>query len=254
MSANAPALPMFYRKVAPLSRERHKGWFVDADQGYGFAAGVNSVYVAASEFAAVAREYAIVFARDEKGSVVPAALLGLRRDQNLLVGEDGRWDANYVPAYVRRYPFILATATEGAEEFTVCIDESFSGFNTAQEGEQLITDEGEHGELLSNSVKFLQEFHKHTLITQNFCNGVDEAGLLEPMQAQIALDSGDKLSLSGVFCVTREKLKSLGADKLKTMLDSGFLDLVFLHMHSLNNLDRLIRRMSPAAAASAAAE
>lgn len=240
-------MPMFYRNVVPLSRERHKGWYVDADQGYGFAAGVNSVYVAASEFAAVAREYAIVFARDEKGSVVPAALLGLRRDENLLVGEDSSWDANYIPAYVRRYPFILATASPDSDEFTVCIDESFSGFNTAEEGEQLIDDKGEHGELLSNSVKFLQEFHKHTLITQNFCNGVDEAGLLEPMQAQISLDSGEKLSLSGFFCVTREKLKGLAADKLKEMLDSGFLDLVFLHMHSLNNLDRLIRRMSPAA-------
>lgn len=237
-----PGLPLFYRNVVALSRERHKGWYVDADQGFRFAADSNSVYIAASEFAAVAREYPIVFARDNGGKVVPAALLGLKPDQNLMLTEAG-WVANYIPAYVRRYPFILATPDKESDQFTVCIDESFSGFNTAKEGEQLITDDGEHGELLANSVKFLQEFHKHTLITQAFCEAIDKADLLDSMQAEIALNSGEKFSLTGFHCVTREKLKKLEGDQLKGLFDNGFLELVYLHLHSLSNLDRLMNRI-----------
>ena len=249
-----PQLPMFYRNVVALSRERHKGWFVDADQGYSFAANSNSVFIAASEFAIAAREYAIVFARAGDGKAIPAVVLGLKRDQNLMIDERGSWRANYVPAYVRRYPFILARASEESEEFTVCIDEAYSGFNTAQEGQQLITDDGEHGDLLSNSVKFLQDFHNHTLITSHFCGMIDEAGLLDSMQANISLNSGKSFSLSGFFAVTREKLKTLSAEKLKELLDKDYLDLIYRHMHSLSNIDRLMGLAGTAASDEAAGQ
>lgn len=236
-----PQLPMFYRDVVALSRERHKGWYIDADQGYAFSADSNSIYIAASEFGAVAREYAIVFARDGNGNAVPAAVLGLEKDQNLMIDKAGAWQGNYVPAYLRRYPFILARESEQSEQFTVCIDESYSGFNTAQEGQQLITDAGEHGELLSNSVKFLQEFHQHTQITTNFCDAIDKAGLLDSMQANISLNSGATYSLSGFLAVTRDKLKALPGDQIKELLEKDYLDLIYWHMHSLNNIDRLMR-------------
>ena len=242
-----PQLPMFYRNVVALSRERHKGWYIDADQGYAFAANTNSVYIAASEFGAVAREYAIVFARDAKGTAVPAAVLGLEKDQNLMIDAAGAWQGSYVPAYLRRYPFILAMESEGSDKFTVCIDEAYSGFNTAQEGQQLIDDAGEHGELLSNSVKFLQDFHQHTQITTNFCDALDKAGLLDSMQANISLNSGSQYSLSGFFAVTREKLKALSADQIKELLEKDYLDLIYWHMHSLNNIDRLMRLVDPTA-------
>lgn len=241
-----PQLPTFYRNVVVLSRERHEGWYIDGDQGYAFSANSNSIDIAASEFGAIAREYAIVFARDGNGNAVPAAVLGLERNKNLMVNEAGVWQGNYVPAYLRRYPFILAKESAESEKFTVCIDESYSGFNTAQEGQQLIADYGEHGELLSNSVKFLQEFHQHTLITTQFCDAIDKAGLLDSMQANIALNSGAKYSLSGFFAVTREKLKALFAEQVKELLEKDYLDLIYWHMHALNNIDRLMQRIDPA--------
>jgi hypothetical protein len=176
MAENTSQLPIFYRDVVALSRERHKDWYIDPEQGYSFARGTNSVFVAASEFAATSREYSIVFARDANGTVVPAALLGLRPDENLLITADNRWDANYVPAYVRRYPFILAAPAPDSDQFTVCIDEAFSGFNTAKEGEQLIKEDGAHGALLERSVTFLQDFLNHTRVTEQFCAELDKAG------------------------------------------------------------------------------
>ena len=106
--------PIFYRDVVPLSRERHKDWYVDLAQGFHFTAGTNSVYVAGTEFPMVAREYPIVFAKDAGEKLVPVAMLGLRPNQNLMVADDGTWRASYVPAYVRRYPFILANASQDA--------------------------------------------------------------------------------------------------------------------------------------------
>ena len=233
--------PMFYRSVVALSRERHKGWFIDPDQGFSFAADTNSVFVAATEFGVVAREHTIVFARDGSGKAVPAVLLGLQRDKNLLVDGDGRWLGTYVPAYLRRYPFILASPSADSVEFTVCIDEAYSGFNTVREGERLIEENGEQGELLSKSVKFLQDFHQHTIATNKFCEIIDNAGLLDSMQANISLNSGASFSLSGFFSVTRDKLKQLPAERLKEFLDNGYLDLIYAHMQSLVNIDKLMQ-------------
>ena len=241
---DTPELPLFYRDVKALSRDRHKGWFVEADRSFSFAAETNSVYIAGTEFGAAAREYAIVFARDAAGSPAPAVLLGLGPNENLLLKDGEGWDARYIPAYVRRYPLILASADADSDQFTVCIDEAFTGFNTASEGEQLIDKDGEHGELVANSVKFLEEFHKHTVLTTQFCKAIDEAGLLDDAQAQVALNSGEKFALSGFSCVTRDKLKALSAEKLKELFDAGYLDLIYLHMHSLANMDKLMQRMS----------
>jgi hypothetical protein len=206
------------------------------------------VYIAASEFAAAAREYVVVFARDGRGHALPTVLLGLTTDQNLIVDANGRWQGNYIPAYVRRYPFILSSTDPASQQFTVCIDEAYSGFNTAKEGEQLIDDDGGHGALLAKSVKFLQDFHQHTLLTASFCEAVDKAGLFEPMQAEISLSSGAKYALSGFMCVRREKLPGLGAERAKEFLDKGFLELIYLHIHSLANLDRLMQLAQPPAA------
>ncbi len=237
-----PALPMFYRNVVAVSRERHKDWYIDGEQGYSFAASTNSVYVVASEFAAAAREYAIVFAREAQGQPIPAVLLGLQRDQNLVVDAQGRWSGDYVPAYVRRYPFILAAAPDAGDQFTVCIDEAYSGFNTAREGERLVADDGTQGELLARSVQFLQEFHQHTLVTGAFCQALDSLGLLDAMQAEIALNSGPKFTLTGLFCVTPARLAALSGEQLKSLLDQGYLDLIYRHLHSLNNIDKLMQR------------
>ena len=124
-------------------------------QGYHFTAESNAIYIAGTEFPMVCREYPLVFAKESTGKLVPVALLGLAQHQNLMLGADGTRLGNYIPAYIRRYPFILAHADEQVNSYAVCIDESYFGSNTLGAGSRLITDAGEHGEILANSVKFL---------------------------------------------------------------------------------------------------
>ena len=234
--------PLFYRKVVALSRERHKDWYVDLAQGFQFTNETNSIYVAGTEFPMASREYPIVFAKDADGNIAPVALLGLRQNQNLMVDNQGTWLGTYVPAYIRRYPFILGNVDPQASKYAVCIDESYSGFNTAGEGNRLINDDGEHGEILSNSVKFLEEFHKHSEITTLFCKAIAEADLLESMQANFEMKSGSKFSLAGLFCVPRSRIKALSAEQLKRFADMDYLDLLYLHVYSLSNMDKLVSR------------
>lgn len=236
-------VPLFYKRVAPLNRERHRDWFMEPVGGYQFATQSNSVYVAAVEFPRVAREYPILFAAGAGDAVVPVALLGLRNRQNLFVGPDGAWRAEYVPAYVRRYPFILAHE-KGSGQYTVCIDEEHAGFNREGRGERLIEESSPEGSLLARSTAFLQDYQTQVEHTEAFCAEVAALGLLEPMQANIELASGEKFALGGFRCVRREALRALEPGKLHALAANDSLELVYAHLLSLGNLQRLIDRMT----------
>lgn len=242
--------PMFYKRVAPLNRERHRDWYVDQVQGFSFASDTNSVYLAAVEFPLAARDYPIVFAPGPGGVILPVALLGLKPKQNLFIGEGGRWLGQYVPAYVRRYPFILATDSNETN-FTVCIDEGFTGFNTAKEGERLMNDDGSEGELLKRSLDFLKDYQNQVKLTEAFCKRVVELNLLEPMTANIELKSGERFSLSGFQVVKREATRALSAEVVHELVMSGYFEMICAHWFSMSNMQSLIGRLpqpTPAAA------
>jgi hypothetical protein len=241
-AAPQPQFPLFYRKVVPLNRERHGNWYVEAEGGYRFARNANCVYVAGVEFPLAAREYCIVFTPGTAGTVLPVVLLGLRSEENVFLGDDAQWKANYVPAYVRRYPFILAADPTG-QTFTVCIDESYSGFNTVKEGERLINEDGSHGPLLQRSVEFLKDYQKHTQITTEFCKTLIELALLEPMRADVQTSAGQKFALAGFSCVSKDRLKSLPGERLQDLIGRSYMDLIYAHLLSLGNLTTILNRL-----------
>lgn len=243
-ASSAPALPLFYKKVVPLNKEVHGELYIEGIEGYGHTKETNSIYIAAIEFLQVSREYPIVFAKGADDSVFPVALLGLEQNQNLFVNKKGAWTANYIPAYVRRYPFILATEENKKENFAVCIDESFPGFNTAKEGKALFNDKGEQSEVLNQAVDFLKDYQTHVQLTTLFCENLTKLGILEPMQANIERATGEKTSLGGFMGVNREKLKELKPAKLAELLKSDQMELIFAHLASLSNLNALMKRIS----------
>ena len=118
---------------------------IKAGNDYGFAKDVNSVPLLASEFDLSSTEYAIVFSGEGK-DVMPAALLGIRDQENLYVDESGAWNAKYIPAFVRRYPFVFSTQDKNT--FNLCLDEDFPGVNRKGVGERLFDAEGERTQYL----------------------------------------------------------------------------------------------------------
>ncbi len=133
-----PAWPnsSFTKNVAVLDREKHSTLRIKPTGDHHFAAKAHAIPLVAAEYVDAGREYPIVFARTTDGKLISFALTGARQDENLYLDANGLWDARYIPAFVRRYPFVFAET--GPEQLTVCIDESFPGFNDT-EGETLIT-------------------------------------------------------------------------------------------------------------------
>jgi len=241
---STPQLPVFYKKVVPLSKERHKQLYLESVPGFSFATDCSSVYIAAVEFPKAAAEYPIVFGVDPSGGVFPVVILGLKRGENLFINSKGEWQARYIPGYARRYPFILATPPGGKKQFAVCIDESYSGFNTAKEGQPLFDAKGKETAILKQAVAFLKEYQGHADRTAMFCKNLVDLEILEPMQANIAMKSGEKYAIGGFQCVSRAKLKELPPKKLQDLVKSDQMELIYDHLMSLNNISSLTAKLT----------
>lgn len=231
---------LIYKSAVPINRILHQDCFVDIGANYGFAADVNSVPLMAVEFPQAGSEYAIVFGGTE-ADPTPAAILGVRGNENLFLGYNGIWQARYIPAFVRRYPFVFSH-TDG--KFVLCVDEDFAGFNREGRGHRLFNEDGSPTSYVEGILKFLQDYQTHFLATQRFCGRLKELGLLEPMSAQITPQSGPPLSLSGFMGVSRERLKALPSTALAELAKTDELELIYMHLHSLRNFDRLRDRLS----------
>ncbi len=232
---------LIYERASPVSKQSHADSSVKVGSDYHFAKEVNSVPLMVAEFANSAVEYTIVFG-GQPGELIPVVLLGIRDGENLHVDQDGRWTGTYVPAFLRRYPFVFSS-DDKATTFTLCVDEEFPGFNTEGRGERLFDSEGERTQYLQNVLGFLQAYQVQFQRTQVFTRRLEEYDLLEPMQAQFTLRSGQKLTLSGFSTINRERLKALSPERLATLMREDELELVYLHLHSLRNLTPMVERI-----------
>ena len=235
-----PTQLLFYKEAIPVSKELHGSLSIDTKQDYSFASQVNSVPLTATEFPNAARDYVIVFAGQE--TPMPAAILGVEQDQNIFVSEDGRWEGRYIPAFVRRYPFVFSS-NEDSSTFTLCIDKEFQGLNEDDRGEKLFDEDGEKTTYLDKMLDFLSAYQSQFQRTQIFCEKLKELGLLEPMQAHISLPTGSQLSLTGFQVINRDRLKALDGDKLAELAKTDELELAYLHLHSMNNFSVMVKRV-----------
>ncbi len=234
---------LFYQRPIPLNRKTHKDLRLKANGAdFSFAAKTNSVPLAASEFYDAQRDYPIVFANTGEGVPVPLALLGLRQGENLFVAEDKRWEADYIPAFARSYPFVLAR-NEGADDFLVCVDET-APFLDKDEGEPLFTEDGQESEALRSRVDLLSEFQGHMQRTREFCERLAELGLFKEVTLQVVPEGGEPLSLQGVQVVDEPKLVALADDQVLPLFRSGELGWIYAHLASLRNVQRLTRRLA----------
>lgn len=242
-----PAKQLIYETAVPVSKTRHAAWSVEVGTDFAFSRKVNSVPLMAVEFPAAAAEYAVVFAGNEE-AVMPAVILGMREQENLYLGPLGGWQAKYVPAFLRRYPFVFSSQDEG-KNFLLCIDEGFPGFNQEGRGEKLFDGEGKPTQYVENVLKFLQSYQVEFRRTQAFCKKLQELNLLEPMRAQVTLDSGERMALTGFMAVNRARLKTLSGEKLVEMARSDELELLYAHLHSMRNFTAMRERFAAAAPA-----
>ncbi|TVQ31312.1 MAG: multidrug transporter [Geminicoccaceae bacterium] len=228
---------LLYERAVPLSKERHGDLWVAALGQYGFARGVNSVPVMATEIMAAAGDYAVVFARQGE-AVMPAVVLGLADGQNAYLDAEDRWQARYVPAFVRRYPFVFAS-NDGGQTFTLCIDEAFQGCNRDGRGQRLFAEDGSQSPYLENVVAFVKQYQIEFNRTRAICERLQALDLFETMQATVKGSDGREVRLGGFLAIGRERLKGLEASVLAELAKGDLLEMIHVHLHSLRHFQRL---------------
>ena len=238
----------FYRKVVVLNSDVHRNLRFDtAKVDFSFARDTTAVLLAGVEFAEAGREYPIVFIRGQDKQMRPVALLGVRKAENLFVDEQGTWDARYIPAFVRRYPFVMADG--GAQgQLVVCIDEGCAALNS-EHGEMLINAAGELEPRMNEVMQFLQNFQQEFLRTELITRQLDELGLFVQQGARFDTATGETFQLNDFYLIDEAKCGQIADDKLPGLFRSGALGLAYLHLASLGNLRKLLDRVSARSAA-----
>lgn len=232
---------VFYERAVALDRAAHQDTKIQIQPDhYVFAQDTNALPIAASEFADAGRHYPIVFVGDDAGNFHVAVLLGLEDKSNLFVTELGAWKADtYVPAFARRYPFVLGTTAE-ADRLAVCIDESYPGVNAA-DGVALFEDGKETG-YLTQMMEFLRVFQGEMELTKNMAQRLNELGLLTAKTITISQADGDRY-LSGFWVVDEQKFAGIDDARVLELHRAGILRLIELHRASLGNVQRLAMQL-----------
>lgn len=228
----------FYSDVVPLDSNKHRTLRFQAVTDFSFTRKTQSVAIGAGEFFDCAVEYPIVFVRSPSG-LVPVALFGAQPEQNLFVDADGRWDANYRPLFVQRYPFI--TLAEAEKRLAVGFDPACPNLS-AEKGERLLDDNGQATEAFQNHIKMLDRAHGEFMRGEALAKIIDEKKLLQPMSAQISVEGGPKVELTGFEVVDVAKLDALSIGEQGLLAKTGELALIHAHLVSMRNFRKLAAR------------
>ncbi|QEY14625.1 multidrug transporter [Cellvibrio sp. KY-GH-1] len=237
---------MIYDNIQPLSSEVHRNWAVQVDN-YSFVSHLISAPVLATEIPFASAEFPIVFsATANEGEYIPLAIMGLKEGENLMLNDQNQFITRYIPAFIRRYPFVLG-GDKSADTLALCIDEaSTTIIKDGSKGRRLFEENGDQSSHLKEVVEFLKDYQYRAEMTKVFTRRLHELNLLEPMQANITFKGREdsNMNLMGFYVVKREKLKALSdADALDLFKKDG-LELIYSHIQSLSNLNDLINKKS----------
>jgi len=228
---------LIYENAVPISKKRHASFSIKGGNDYYFAKSANSVPLTTVEFSLAAAHFPIIFAGSET-DIMPVAVMGLRENENLFINEDGSWAVSYIPTFIRRYPFVFSSG-DGGKTLTLCIDESYKGCNQDGKGERLFDSAGEQTQYLTAVLNFLKAYQTQFQITQAFAKKLKDLDLLEQMGAQYRTRDGQIRSLTGFMAVNRDRLKALPDETLLSMLKSDEMEIIHLHLQSLNNFSKM---------------
>lgn len=224
-------LPVLYGALSPLSPERHGTLRLREVRDFSFAANQNAVPLTADEFPAALRDYPIVIAPG--ATPAPVALLGLETGKNPMVNEDGSWQSGkYIPAYLRRWPFLMVDEAKGADRAILCADLGSTLFTEQADEGNALFEEAKPSATLQTVLDFATKLDASTRRTRAMMQELKRLDLLQPSQATISRD-GKSLSASGFLMVAEDKLRALPDDVLAGLARRGILALITTHHLSL---------------------
>lgn len=242
--ASAPQatnLPLFYKDLMPLNSRDHGTWRSRTTDQAQWLVGQHAIPLTAEEFVHAARHYPIVFSTGEPS--VPLGLMGLNEGVNTFIDDDGRPTSPvYIPAYARRYPFMLAKLTAETEELSLCFDPTTDLIGEFDDGAALF-DNGEPTDSCKATLDFCRNFEEAGFRTQNFVEELNKHELLMDGEVAIQQAGNDQPFIyRGFKMVNQEKLRELRGDVLRQWNQNGMLGLIFAHLFSLELMSDVFGR------------
>lgn len=250
-AANTPQLEgqMFlFTKPELLTKEKHgtKG-ISRPDRPFAFAEGVRAVPLTISEVASAMRHFPVIFAGTD--NPMPLAVLGLIDEANLFVTDSGDWEEGvYVPGYLRRYPFALATDKQSDPQnprMAIILDEGYDGLRDG--GDLPFFDTaGEPSDAMKQAMEYCQQYERDRLMTQQFSEKLKEYDLLADQVAQFTPDGGEAKPFARYVGIEEKRLQDLSAEKFLELRTSNMLPILYAQLMSMGNwralMDKRARR------------
>lgn len=225
-----------YKKLVPLTYKQHKDLKLNPLVDFGFAKDMHLAALTVHEFMRAAAIYPIVFIPDGDG-YKPVALTGLQPQENVFLDANGQWQASYIPASIRRYPFALVkTPTEG--EFSIYLDAENENLKES-EGLDIFTDKDQFSDEFTKLTEMLKEHQISDVLTQDFCQRLQDLELLAPLK--IGYQIGDQgHNLEGCLVINEQAFNELCDDDFDQFKQSGYLPAVYAQGISMGQVERLV--------------
>jgi len=244
MATAAPTqtLPLFYNSIEPLNATQHGKMKIRQVDKSPAIAQTHAIPITVDEFGLAQRHYPLVFSIGD--SPIPIALMGLNEGVNVFLDPDGRPvdSTAYIPAYIRRYPFLLARLNPESDELSLCFDPTSEAVGEFEEGEPLF-DGDQPSEATKAILEFCEQFETAGQRTSAFMEDLKKSGLL--MDGEVAIQPEgyqQPFIYRGFQMIDEEKLRELRGDELRKMNQNGMLPLIYAHLFSLTQMRDVFSR------------
>lgn len=228
-----------YENVEIINRIEHATISVKAINTYDYAKNMISAPITITEFYESCKDYPIVFSKEfSTGEWMASIILGFKENNNLFINEEGIWEKNrYIPASIRRYPFILIK--EDNDNLAIAIESQYKSEDEKDEERKLFNIDGENTSYLDGVIEFLTQFQNDVNITREFIKQMEDLELLEEKTLTITKDS-EQYNLNGFYIINEEKLNHLSKKKKDILYDKNLVPFITVHLISLSNINKLI--------------
>ena len=233
--ASAPQtanLPLFYNDLMPLNSVDHAAWRARGTDKAKWLVNQHAVPLTVEEFPMAQRHFPIIFSSGADVPV-PLALMGMNEGVNVFVDDEGAVKSPiYVPAYARRYPFMLARLRPDAEELSLCFDPTSELVGDFAEGEALF-DNSAPSEACKATLDFCEKFEIAGQKTGQFVEELQKHNLLMDGELALGINDQEPFTYRGFQMVDENKLKEMRGDVLRGWAQNGILPLIYAHLFSL---------------------
>jgi len=240
-SAPQPNLPLFFKDLMPLNSKDHANYRSRPMTKAPWLAKQHAIPLTVDEFVHAQRDMPIVFSTGP--DAVPLALMGLNDGVNTFCDDEGTvTEQVYIPAYVRRYPFMLARLNQNSDDLSLCFDPTAENIGEFEDGQPLFED-GQPSEGTKEILNFCEQFEHAGQRTQNFMKELKDHDLLMEGEVAITEQGNDKpFVYRGFQMINQEKLRELRGDQLRKWTENGLLPLIWAQIFSMDMMRTIFGR------------